>query len=215
MTEKPIIRVLVADDHAMVRMGITTMLEAFSDLALVGEATNGDEALRRCKETQPDIVLMDIVMPQMDGIAAMQTIQRQFAGIKVIALTSFEEASMVQAALQAGAVGYLLKNISAQDLAEAIRSAYNGRSVLSPEATQILVDVTRQPQTIGQDLTERELTVLKYIVRGLSNNEIAVHLSVSQFTIKNHVSNILAKLGVMSRTEAATLALQRRLVQLD
>jgi two-component system, NarL family, response regulator LiaR len=215
MTEKPIIRVLVADDHAMVRMGITTMLEAFSDLALVGEATNGDEALRRCKETQPDIVLMDIVMPQMDGIAAMQTIQRKFAGIKVIALTSFEEASMVQAALQAGAVGYLLKNISAQDLAEAIRSAYNGRSVLSPEATQILVDVTRQPQTIGQDLTERELTVLKYIVRGLSNNEIAVHLSVSQFTIKNHVSNILAKLGVMSRTEAATLALQRRLVQLD
>jgi NarL family two-component system response regulator LiaR len=205
------IRVLVADDHAMVRIGITTMLEAFPDFELVGEAVNGEEAVELCRVVTPDVVLMDIVMPLKDGIAAMQMITELFPQIRVIAITSFEDAGKVQAALAAGAAGYLLKKVSAHELASAIRTAMSGLPALSPEATQVLIQAARNPAARYQ-ITEREREVLKLMVRGLSNNEIAAQLGVSPFTVKNHVSNILAKLGVMSRTEAATLALQEQLV---
>jgi NarL family two-component system response regulator LiaR len=213
---KPI-RVLVADDHAMVRTGITTMLEAFSDFQLVGEAANGEEVIRLCNLMQPDVILMDIVMPLTDGITAMQTIIAAHPGVRIIVLTSFEDAVMVKAAIAAGASGYLLKNVSAHDLAAAIRTTMNGLPAMSPEATQVLMNASKQapPQAAAYGLTERELDVLRLVVRGLSNNEIAARLEVSPFTIKNHVSSILSKLNVMSRTEAATLALQQRLVQLD
>jgi DNA-binding NarL/FixJ family response regulator len=161
---------------------------------------------------------MDIVMPLTDGITAMQTIIAAHPGVHIIALTSFEDAVMVKAAIAAGASGYLLKNVSAHDLAAAIRTTMNGLPAMSPEATQVLMNASKQapPQAAAAyGLTERELDVLRLVVRGLSNNEIAARLEVSPFTIKNHVSSILSKLNVMSRTEAATLALQQRLVQLD
>jgi NarL family two-component system response regulator LiaR len=205
-------RVLVADDHAMVRVGISTMLEAFADFELVGEAGNGEEAIRCCTAFQPDVVLMDLVMPLADGISAMKTISSRFPDIRLIALTSFEDPRMIRAAIDAGAHGYLLKNVTAQELASAIRTAMNGLPALSPEAAQILIKGRRPASTPTEALTDRERDVLRLMVRGLSNNEIAAQLKLSPFTVKNHVSNILAKLNAASRTEAATFALQEGLV---
>lgn len=199
----------------MVRIGLATMLEAFADLVLVGEATNGKEALQLCVEKQPHVVLMDILMPRMDGIEATAQITRQFPDIRVLALSSFAQQSNITAVLQAGATGYLLKNVTAQELAAAIRAARLGRPTLAIEATQSLIEATRQqapPQTL---LTERELEIIGCIVKGLSNAEIALKFSLSLFTVKNHVSNIFRKIGVASRTEAATYAIQNRLVPLE
>ena len=206
------IRVMVVDDHTMVRRGLATFLKVFDDLELVGEAASGQAAVQLCAQTQPDVVLMDMVMPDMDGAAATRLIRKQSSSIQVLALTSFKEEVLVQSALQAGAIGYLLKDISADELAEAIRDAHAGHSTLSPEAAQALVHVTSHPPTPGLDLTERERTVLTLMVEGLNNTQIAARLTVSPSTVKSHVSNILSKLGVTSRTEAVTLALRNRLV---
>jgi NarL family two-component system response regulator LiaR len=208
-------RVLIAEDHQMARIGLTTMLEAFDDLLLVGEATNGKEAIRLCEQERPHVVLMDIVMPIMDGIEATAQISRRFHDIYVIALTSYEQQSTVNAALQAGAIGYLLKNITAQELAQAIRAARVGRPTLAPEAAQVLIQSARRQTTYQLALTEREIEVIACIVKGKSNAEIAAQFGLSLFTVKNHVSNIFRKLGVASRTEAATFALQNHLVQGD
>ena len=208
----PRIRVLVVDDHAMVRRGLATFLKVFDDLELSGEAANGQAAIQRCAELQPDVVLMDMVMPDMDGAAATRQIRLQFESIQVIALTSFKEESLVQSALQAGAIGYLLKDVSADELAQAIRAAHAGRSTLSPAAAQVLVQAASRAQAPGLDLTERERTVLALMVEGLNNTQIAARLTVSPSTIKTHVSNILSKLGVASRTEAVALALRHGLV---
>jgi len=208
----PLIRVMLVDDHTMVRRGLATFLKVFDDLELAGEAASGEAAIQLCAQVRPDVVLMDMVMPGMDGVTATQAIRRQFPGVQVIALTSFKDKSLVEEALQAGAIGYLLKNVSADEVARAIRAAHAGRATLSPEAAQVLVQAATQPPTPGQDLTEREGDVLALLVEGLTNTQIAAKLVVSPSTIKSHVSHILSKLGVSSRTEAAALALRRGLV---
>lgn len=209
---KPAIRVMIVDDHAVVRSGLSAFLLAHDDLELVGEASNGQEAVRYCEHWQPDVVLMDLLMPEMDGIAATRAIRERFPRVQVVALTSFREDRMVQDALQAGAVGYLLKNVSARELAEAIRSAAMGRPTLAAEATQALIRAARQGPTVGHDLTAREKEVLALMSRGLNNSEIAAKLVVSRSTVKFHVSSILSKLGAAGRTEAVSLALKNNLV---
>jgi len=206
------IRVMLVDDHTMVRRGLAAFLKVFDDLQLAGEAESGAAAIQLCAEVVPDIVLMDMVMPDMDGAAATRAIRQQFPQVQVIALTSFKEGDLVKNALESGAIGYLLKDVSADELAEAIRAAHLGRATLSPEAAQALVETTKQSPTPGLDLTERELEVLALMVEGLNNTQIAGRLTVSPSTIKSHVSNILSKLGVTSRTEAVTLALRSHIV---
>lgn len=214
MTMKPTrtIRVMLVDDHTMVRKGLSLFLKAFNGLELVGEAENGADAIRLCGEIQPDVILMDMVMPGIDGVTATRTICQQYPQVKLIALSSFKEGDLVRNALEAGAIGYLLKDVSADELAQAIRDAYSGRATLSPNAAQALVMTANQPAVPGLDLTEREREVLTLMVEGLNNTQIAGQLGVSPSTIKSHVSNILSKLGVASRTEAVTLAFRHNLV---
>jgi NarL family two-component system response regulator LiaR len=212
MTDPRCIRVMIVDDHDMVRRGLAAFLRAEADLELVGQASNGKEALQICEQVQPDVILMDLVMPQMSGAAATQAIRERCPRVQVIALTSFGERELVQEALRAGAISYLLKNISAGELAEAIRAAYAGRPTLAPEAAQALIQTTSEGPTLGHDLTARELEVLAVMVEGLTNPEIAKRLVVSRSTAKAHVSNILSKLGVSNRAEAIALALQHKLV---
>jgi len=203
---------MLVDDHAMVRRGLATMLKVFDGLQLAGEADSGAAAIKLCGEVLPDVVLMDMVMPGMDGAAATRAIRQQFPQVQVIALTSFKEGELIKKALEAGAIAYLLKDVSADDLVRAIRAAYAGRTTLSPEAAQALVETANQPPAPGLDLTEREREVLTLMIEGLNNTQIAGRLTVSPSTIKSHVSNILSKLGVASRTEAVTLALRNRIV---
>lgn len=214
MTELPAapIRVLVVDDHAMVRRGLATFLMVFDDLKLAGEAENGAGALQLCAENLPDVVLMDMVMPDMDGVSATRTIRQRFPTVQVIALTSFKEGELIKSALDAGAISYLLKDVSADDLARAIRAAHAGHTTLSPDIAQAIVHTAGESPPVGLDLTERELAVLVLLVEGLSNTQIAARLVVGPSTIKSHVSNILSKLGVSSRTEAVSLALRHHLV---
>jgi NarL family two-component system response regulator LiaR len=207
-----LIRVMLVDDHTMVRRGLAAFLKAFDDLELAGEAENGAAAIQLCARVLPDVILMDMVMPDMDGAAVTRAIRQQFPHIQVIALTSFKQGELIKNALKAGAIGYLLKDVSADELAQAIRAAHSGRVTLSPEAAQALVQATNQPPTPGLDLTEREREVLILMIEGLNNTQIAGRLTVSPSTIKSHVSNILSKLGVTSRTEAVTFALRNRIV---
>lgn len=213
MTEAGPIRVMIVDDHAVVRGGLGAFLLAFDDLELVGEAASGEEAVQMCPRVRPDVVLMDLVMPGMDGAAATKAIRQVCPEVQVIALTSFKEEELVQGALKSGAIGYLLKNISAEELAGAIRAAKAGRPTLAPEAAQALIHTATRPAGPGHDLTEREREVLALMVEGLNNAEIADRLVVSRSTIKFHVSSVLSKLGVSSRTEAVALALQHHLVK--
>ena len=211
VTPSPPIRVMVVDDHPMVRRGLATMMMVFDDLELAGEAAGGEAAIQLCAQILPDVVLMDMVMPDMDGATTTRAIRQQFPTVQVIALTSFKEAELVQNVLEAGAIGYLLKDVSADELAQAIRAAHAGRATLSPEAAQALVHAATQPPAPGHDLTERERAVLALMVEGLNNTQIAERLVVSPSTIKSHVSNILSKLGVASRTEAVALAVRHHL----
>ncbi|MBP7692203.1 MAG: response regulator transcription factor [Anaerolineales bacterium] len=204
-------RIMLVDDHAVVRSGLGAFLSVHPDLELVGEAENGEQAVARAGLLQPDIILMDLMMPVMDGVAAIAAIKKQHAAIQIIALTSFQEDELVQNALRAGAVGYLMKNVSARELAAAIQAARAGQMTLSPEAAQALVRASQQPQD-AEKLTEREREVLKLMVEGLNNAEIAERLVVSLSTVKYHISNILTKLGVDNRVAAVTQALQKKLV---
>jgi two-component system, NarL family, response regulator LiaR len=210
-TSKPI-RVMLVDDHTMVRHGLVTFLKVFNDLQLAGEAESGEAAIQLCEKSLPDVILMDMVMPGMGGAAATSVIRKQYPHAQIIALTSFKEGELIKKALQAGAIGYLLKDVSADDLAQAIRAAHTGRATLSPQAAEALVQSANQPPMPGLDLTAREREVLSLMVEGLNNTQIAGKLTVSPSTIKSHVSNILTKLGVSSRTEAVTLALRHKLV---
>ena len=206
------IRVMLVDDHAMVRRGLAAFLKVFDDLQLAGEAESGESAIQVCAEAVPDVILMDMVMPDMDGATATRAIRQRFPQVQVLALTSYKEGDLVKNALEAGAIGYLLKDVSADNLANAIRAAHSGRATLSPQAAQALVETANQPPLPGLDLTEREREVLALMVEGLNNTQIAGKLMVSPSTVKSHVSNILSKFGVASRTEAVTLALRSHLI---
>jgi NarL family two-component system response regulator LiaR len=206
------IRVMVVDDHRVVRSGLTAFMLAADDLELVGEASDGRQAVELCRRVRPDVVLMDLVMPEMDGAAATRAIRESCPETQVVALTSFKDDELVTGALQAGAIGYLLKNVSADELASAIRAASAGRPTLAAEAARALIESARQPPPPGHDLTEREREVLRLMVQGLTNPEIAARLIVGRSTVKFHVSSILGKLGAVSRTEAVATALQRRMV---
>ena len=207
-----IIKILLVDDHAVVRSGLSKFLMVNKDLKLIGEASDGNEAVQMVSLHKPDVVLMDLMMPGMDGITATREIHTKYPNVKVIALTSFAEQNMVQGALQAGAIGYLQKNVTAKELGYAIRAAVEGKMTLSAEATQVLANSVAQPQLSGSQLTERERDVLKCMVAGQNNNEIADSLVISLGTVKFHISNIFQKLGVDSRVEAVKLAIEQKMI---
>jgi len=203
---------MIIDDHAVVRSGLSAFLMVYPDLEMVGEAESGEEGVARAALYQPDVILMDLVMPGMDGVATTRAIRQKYPNIQIVALTSFKDDNLVQGALQAGAIGYLLKNVTASELANAIRSAHARRMTLSSEAAQVLVQATTQTMNPSDDLTDREREVLALMVEGLNNNEIADRLVVSPSTVKFHIANIFMKLGVENRVAAVTTALQRKLV---
>jgi NarL family two-component system response regulator LiaR len=206
------IKILVVDDHTVVRSGLTRFLRVNKDFHLVGEASDGAEAMQMASLYKPDVVLMDLMMPGVDGVTATRAIHDKQPGVKIIVLTSFADQNLVQGAIRAGAVGYLQKNVTARELANSIRAAHEGRMTLSPEAVQVLADSPSQPQIAAQQLTERERDVLACLAEGLNNNEIAEKLIVSLGTVKFHVSNIFQKLGVDSRVEAVKAAIEQKLV---
>ena len=212
MTEPDPIRVMIVDDHKVVRSGLSAFLMAYDDLQLVAEADSGEKAIALCRQHEPDVILMDLVMPKMNGAESTRAILEICPDVKIIALTSFKDRELVEGVLKAGAMGYLLKNVDADDLANAIRQADAGNPTLAPEAAQVLIQASRQPYKPGIDLTEREKEVLSLLVDGMTNQEIAEKLVVSKSTVKFHVSSILNKLQVSSRTEAVARALQEDLL---
>jgi NarL family two-component system response regulator LiaR len=213
MPEAKRIKVMIVDDHPIVRSGLATMLLAFDDLVLVGEALSGDKVLALCQQELPDVILMDMVMPGMDGLETTQKVLEQYPSVKIIILTSFTKDTMVQDALEAGATSYLLKDAPIDELADAIRFAYAGQPTLSPEATRSLIKSKVDPsKEFDPGLSSREIQVLGLIVEGLSNDEIADQLIISHATARHHVSACINKLGVKNRTQAASLALKHNLI---
>ena len=207
------IRILLVDDHAVVRQGLKMFLGLDPDLEVVGEAENGEEAIRQTRETNPDVILMDLLMPVMDGITAIPIIRRDFPDTEVIALTSVLEDEAVMKAMRAGAIGYLLKDTQAEELRRAIKAAAAGQVQLSPQAAARLMREVRAPDS-PEKLTERETDVLRLLALGRANKEIALELSIGEKTVKTHVSSILRKLNVPSRTQAALYAVRIGLVSI-
>ena len=208
------IRVLLVDDHGVVRRGLRGYLELLDDIEVIGEAENGVEGVERSAELVPDVILMDIVMPQLDGIGAISQIKAAQPAVQIVALTSFIEEEKVLAALEAGASGFILKDAEADDVAAAIRAAHNDEVHLDPAAARILAKGmrSRTEQQPAEALTERELEVLSLVGHGRSNKEIATELGITERTARTHVSNILGKLALQSRTQAALYAVERKLV---
>jgi NarL family two-component system response regulator LiaR len=208
------IRVLLADDHSVVRQGLRMFLSLDSDLEIVGEAANGSEAVQMAHALQPEVVLMDLLMPVMDGITAITHLRRDLPEIEIVALTSVLEDTAVMGAIRAGAIGYLLKDTEADELRKAIKAAAAGQVQLSPKVAARLMREVQVPDS-PESLTERETEVLRLLAKGCSNRELAQNLSIGEKTVKTHVSNILSKLGVPSRTQAALYAVRIGLVSLD
>lgn len=206
------VRVLIVDDHPLVRKGLQAILLSLDDMDVVGQAANGREAVAACEQTRPDVVLMDLVMPVMDGVTATRMIRERCPETQVVALTSFTDDEQIEGALRAGAIGYVLKNVSGEGIAGAIRCAHAGQSTFAPEAVKMLMRIGADPPSEEYDLTAREREVLALLAQGLSNADIAHALFVSPSTAKTHVSRILGKLGVSSRTEAVSLAIREGLV---
>jgi two-component system, NarL family, response regulator LiaR len=208
------IRLLLVDDHVVVRQGLRMVLALEPDLEIIGEANNGQEALGLIKKLSPQVVLMDLLMPVMDGVSAIRAIKKDYPDIEVVALTSVLEDRLVIDAVEAGAAGYLLKESGPEELIEAIRAAAKGEVRLHPKAQKRLIKEVRTPE-MRESLTERETETLRLISKGMSNKEIAENLSVSEVTVKTHVSSILSKLNLQSRTQAALFALKEGLVGLE
>jgi DNA-binding NarL/FixJ family response regulator len=208
------IRILVVDDHSVVRQGLKMFLGLDPELDVIGEAVDGAEAIKKVKELKPDVVLMDLLMPVMDGITAIGIIRRDYPDTEVIALTSVLEDASVIGAVRAGAIGYLLKDTESDELRRAIKAAANGQVQLSPKAAARLMREVRAPDS-PEALTERETEVLRLLAQGRSNKEIAHDLTIGEKTVKTHVSNILSKLNVPSRTQAALYAVRIGLVSID
>ena len=207
------IRVLIVDDHPMVRHGINVLLGAYDDIEVVGEAENGREAVEMCEKHKPDIVLMDLMMPEVNGIEATRIIQKNWSDIKVVTLTSFIDKNLIADSLKAGAIGYVLKNISGDNLVSTIRDADKGKSTLSSEASDFLISNLKTPPVIDYQLTTQEKKIVACLVEGMSNKMITRKLILSLSTVKFHVSNILNKLGASSRAEAVSIALKNNLIQ--
>jgi two-component system, NarL family, response regulator LiaR len=208
-----IIRLLIADDHTMVRNGLVMFLNSYPDVELVGQVANGQEAVNVGQSLQPDVILMDLLMPEMDGIAATRILRQSNPDIRVIALTSFKEDELIYAAVKAGIVGYLLKDCTADELVSAIRDAHAGKTMITSDVMEAVLRVAENPAARQYHLSEREREVLRLVVRGFSNRQIAHDLTLGESTIKFHVSNILSKLGVATRAEAVALAIQHKLIQ--
>jgi DNA-binding NarL/FixJ family response regulator len=213
MTENNRIRVLVVDDHKVVRKGLGTFIAVHDDLELVGEAGNGEEAMEQCDALHPDVVLMDLKMPVMDGPTAIKHIRTRYPDINIVALTSFDDDSLAQQALEAGAIGYLFKDVDEDELMAAIRLASNGRGIVAPEAMQALIARTpRDGEEYSVVLTDREQEILELLARGLTNPKIATNLTISVSTVNFHVHNVLDKLGAKTRTEAVVIAAREGLI---
>ena len=208
---RPRIRVFIVDDHPMIRTGLAAMIDGEADFERVGEAGHGADAVRMIPTLAPDVVLLDLLMPQMDGVEAMTVLRPLVPQTRFVVLTSLAEPAQVQRALAAGAAGYLTKTASAQELVNVIRAAHGGRRVLSPEATEALISASHQ-HAPGSDLTQRERELLTLMARGLSNQDIAEQLHIALPTVKFHITNILGKLGASNRTEAVLTALKHKLV---
>jgi DNA-binding NarL/FixJ family response regulator len=204
-----VIRVMVADDHHVVRQGLVALLKTVPDLQVITEAADGQEAVERYDQNRPDVALMDLRMPKLGGVEAITEIRRKHPAARIIVLTTFDGDEDIYRAIQAGAKGYLLKGMSADELIDAIRAVHAGRSRIPSIVAEKLAD-----RMSGPGLTSRELEVLKAIVAGRSNKEIGTELSISEATVKSHINNLLSKLGVEDRTQAATMALQRGIVHL-
>ena len=215
MPETDRIRLLIVDDHKVVRNGLRVFISLYDDIEVVGEAKDGQQAFEQCAAARPDVVLMDMVMPVMDGPTAIRIIRERFPHVQVVALTSFDEEEYVQRAIEAGAVGYLYKDVEEEELVGAIRSAREGRPVLAPEALRALMHRAARPQEPAaiEPLTNREREVLGLMAQGKTNPQIAEQLVVSTSTVQFHVHNILGKLGVQTRTEAVAIAIQSRLIE--
>lgn len=211
-TKQKMIKVLIADDHDLLRNGLKSYFDTQDDMRVVAEAVNGQQAIEMAQQHSPDVILMDLRMPQMGGVEAIRQIRSAMPQIAIVALTSYDDPDMVETAIQAGAISYLIKNVSTTELGAAVRAAYEGKSQLSREAMQALVRASRRPNLMDYQLTNREVEVLRCLTRGSTNAEIADELTISHSTVKKHVRNILAKLGTSNRTEAATLAIQNKIV---
>jgi two-component system, NarL family, response regulator LiaR len=210
--EKKLIQVMIVDDHPIVRDGMKNMLLVFEDLEFAGEAENGRAALDCLRDSVPDVILMDIAMPEMGGIPATYAILEKYPQVRIIMLTSYPEDELIQESLQAGALGFLLKNSSIETLANAIRSVYAGQPALAPEVMKALIRIKTRPVKLGADLSQREQEVLALMAEGLSNEEIAERLVISPATARHHVSACIQKLGASNRAQASALAVKLGLV---
>lgn len=207
------LKVLIVDDHPLVRHGLSVLLGVYDDIEVIGEAENGREAFEMCGKHLPDIVLMDLIMPEIDGIEATRKILKNWSSIKIVILTSFVDKKLIEDSLKAGAIGFILKNVSGENLVATLRDAYRGKSTLSSEASDFLISNLKNPPVAEYQLTSQEKIIITCLVDGLSNKKIAQKLVLSLSTVKFHVSNILSKLGASSRAEAVSIALKNKMVQ--